>query len=69
MIILTNNEGKEIRVSYNNKDAITRHDKTTGKTVYTVNMPIVTCDDPLDADYIRMATQKAVNNIITDVLK
>lgn len=68
MVILTNDEGKEIQITYD-KDIITHYDRNTGKTLYAVSMPIITCDDPLDAEYLRVSIHKAVNNLVRGILE
>jgi len=68
MITLTNDSGKTVKLIYSR--SIDHHyDEDLGRTVYEVGMPTIMCDDPRDAECLRVQIQKAVNNMARAILE
>lgn len=68
MITLTNDSGKTVRLTYSRR--IDHHyDEELGCTVYEVGMPVIVCDNPRDAECLRVQIQKAVNNMARAILE
>ena len=67
MVILTNDLGETVKISYANSiDAY--FDEDLGCTAYEVGIPTIRCNDPRNAEYLRVNIQKAITNIVRDVL-
>lgn len=67
MVILTNDLGETVKISYANS-IDTYFDEDLGCTAYEVGIPIIRCNDPRNAEYLRVKIQKAITNIVRDAL-
>lgn len=68
MVTLTNDSGKTVKLTYSR--GIERYyDEDLNRTVYEVGMPVVVCDDPRDAECLRVQIQGAVNNMARAIVE
>lgn len=66
MVTLSNNEGKVVEIVYD-KGVTPTCDDRHGVS-YVVGTPIITCNDPRYAEYLRVSIHKAINNVVAGVL-
>lgn len=66
MVTLSNNEGKIVEIVYDKGITPTCSDKHG--VSFVVGTPIITCNDPRYAEYLRVTIHKAINNIVHGAL-